>query len=758
NRMLADQAVERYLREVSHLTNANSVGRYHGALDSVFGSQRIADAARTIMFDELILPYDRLLGQQKQRSVFEFFAARASTAFEKGNPGERAVFNAWLDIIADAHDSLLAQWEDSRMVFLPLQLVLRPEQHDTQAELDALVARAVRNDFSEGNFVSYAVNEQYQYQLSRTIREAKDYHVLWTHDVRGLDDQKQPDEMAFRQVLHSYMRAMIERVRAYDRDGKMPVYILLLDQWFYEINRGRIWVSLLEDPLNYHVKLPKAYAAWEDSISQAQAQLRKAVNASTRLQADRAHLGDKWLKNVVRVQVYITNPPDATFWSRNVIHYVPLPDNMARDHRKLAFYDITEDDPYRGGALFTGAGVAEHYASLSWEDRTLVVRGPALLSLKKAARDLLLQQGMSESEIPVSLRAQSVPARYNEMIVHEPQNDQPALRALTIQNGIGFANKDVNVAKAILYTLMPPGSVIKIPDSLWDSMFWGGALCGAALRGVRVLIIAPAERNSPVPKTAPLSRGEEMLSRILTARQILAHHIASTGGQLRIGLYSPSFEVTNIPAKLQAVQETFEKNVWLRDLFGFPASVYKDLADLSNASRNLSMKSSSPAREFEYDPIPKLHLKANFLASAEAWKLMTRPEWGAFSWEYVQQRIAQVQTRRAAVGSFEDIAEPFIDVGGPVVKDWLSKLPADERARVMFYTVMGSQNQNYRSMVVDGEIGFVVSGWPSVIPYLDLISLIGQSKWVDTQEELHALLPPHDTRAWRMARWLKLTT
>ena len=50
-----------------------------------------------------------------------------------------------------------------------------------------------------------------------------------------------------------------------------------------------------------------------------------------------------------------------------------------RDHRKVVFYDISEDDPYRGEAIFTGAGIGEHYANLSWEDRSLLLRGPAAL-------------------------------------------------------------------------------------------------------------------------------------------------------------------------------------------------------------------------------------------------------------------------------------------------------------------------------------------------------------------------------------------
>lgn len=771
----ADDSVRRYLAGIAQslaggpaMSSEAIVRRYHANIDRAFPSVAVANVARGILLDEVLLPWDRLLGQIKERAVLDAFSARAQHTFARAladradiTPPQAAsaaaVFAEWLTIIAQNHDALRAQWQDSRFVFLPLQYALLPEQHDTQAELDALIEKAVAGEFTDGNFVSYAINEQYQYQLSRTIREAQDYHVLWTHDVRGFDDQKQPDEMAFRQVLHSYLQALTDRVRAYDSAGRMPVYIILLDQWFYEVNRGRLWMNLLEDPLGYRLHLPKGYSAWEDSIASAQSALRQAVAASARIQADRQRFGDAWLHSIVRVQVNITNPPDPTFWSRHVLRFVPLPDNMMRDHRKLVFYDITEADPYRGEALFTGAGVAEHYASLSWEDRTLVVRGPALLGLKTAARALLQLQGMSADKIPVPLQPHAFAADYNARIVHVPQNDQMPLRALAVQNGIGFNDKNVNVAKAILYTLMPAGSVIKIPDSLWNSMFWGGALCGAALRGARVLIIAPAMANSPVQKTTPFSRGQEFASRMLTARVALDSAITSAGGLLRIGIYAPAFQVTDIPAKLRAIKQTFEQQPWLRELFGFPPSVYASLADLTAAFGNLKM-TTSRAPEFEFDPTPKLHLKANFFASREAWTLMTRPEWGAFTWEYTQQRVAQVQSRMAAVGSFENIPEPFIDVGGAVVADWLAGLAPAVRERVVFYTIMGSQNQNYRSMVIDGEVAFVVSGWPSVIPYLDFISLVGQSRWPTGPDELAPLLPPQSARAWRLARWAKLTS
>ena len=83
-------------------------------------------------------------------------------------------------------------WETSDLVWIPLHLALRPEQMATQEQLDSLLERAVERDVSAGgNEHYYVINEQFQWELLRHIREAEDYHVLWIHDFRGVGNDKQ---------------------------------------------------------------------------------------------------------------------------------------------------------------------------------------------------------------------------------------------------------------------------------------------------------------------------------------------------------------------------------------------------------------------------------------------------------------------------------------------------------------------------------------------------------------------------------------
>ena len=79
--------------------------------------------------------------------------------------------------------------------------------------------------------------------------------------------------------------------------------------------------------------------------------------------------------NRVKVHVNITNPSDLSFRSSNLIPHLPfIPDNLLRDHRKIVFWDVTEEDPTLGGAMLTGMGIGEHYAGKTWDDRAMIIQ------------------------------------------------------------------------------------------------------------------------------------------------------------------------------------------------------------------------------------------------------------------------------------------------------------------------------------------------------------------------------------------------
>ena len=125
-------------------------------------------------------------------------------------------------------------------------------------------------------------------------------------------------------------------------------------------------------------------------------------------------------------------------------------------------------------------------------------------------------------------------------------------------------------------------------------------------------------------------------------------------------------------------------------------------------------------------------------------------------WQFARIRLAQVRRPAAAVASFEEFPDALSDVGGDALQRWYDELPADARERVVFFTVLGSANQNDRSMAIDGEAAFVIARWPLALAYLDLLSLIGQSRWIEDPAELGAFLPQHSSLKRRLAHWFKL--
>lgn len=763
-------------------TPLDEVRRFHGALDHAlslavgarvdrFGDCSdlgllVARHAREVMLEEVLLPYDRLLGRVKDpdslaglgtraRGVFLRWLHTASAVPPERIPLALQVFTEYLQVLEASRRLQHERWNDSRFVWLPLQLGLLPEQHDTQAEVDALIERMTRVPFSEGNRVWYIVNEQFPLQLSRTIHAAESYHVLWVHDIRGYDAAGNPDEMTYRHVLGAYLSALIERVRAYDDTGTFPAYMIFLDQWYYEANGSRFWLELLEHPLTHRLDLPRGFQAWEDTIAAAQAELRRAVEASHLLQAQAEQFGEKWLHDLVSVHISITNPADATFWRNDIVPLWGIPDNVMRDHRKIAFYDITETDPYRGGAIYTGGGVGEHYTTPSWEDRSLVVEGPALLTLKRAARALLLNQGIEADQIPWALQPRSLP-NGAERPSGRADIASSTVRALEVHNETGYNPKDLNALKAVLYTMMPPGAVTIVPDALWSSGFWSGLLVGHALRGGRTLIIAPAPANAPSTKMFALVRSQDVLSRIVLARTVLQDAIRAQGGLLELGVYNPVFQVTDLKGKLDAFRQTLVEHAWFRELYDLGPDV---LAAFDSLSAELTGQNERWKRllQLEDPGISKLHLKANFIASKEAWTgVLHLTEWPEVLRAFMLKRAWQIENRDRALGRLDAPMPDVIDVGQPMLDRWLAGLSAGERDRLILYLMVGSHNQNYRSMALDGEVAFLVAGASINAGLIDLVAITGQCTWVATLDEIATLFPDPGGFRLRLARWLKL--
>jgi hypothetical protein len=467
------------------------------------------------------------------------------------------------------------------------------------------------------------------------------------------------------------------------------------------------------------------------------------VDASLLLRAERTQYGERWLRGLVKVHVSVTNPADPSFRSRWILPLIGLPDDAMRDHRKIVVWDVSEDDPYRGVAMYTGAGVGEHYVGRAWEDRAMMLQGPAALSVRDEARALLESQGITEGSVPHVLRPRPKRADYDRrvraVIDSMDRWGGVATRAVELHNETGYAWKRINVAKATIFNLAAPGSVIKVPDSLWEADFLASLLAGAALRGARVLLIAPSLAAAPSRGPPQLAVMHDLLSRVLALRHTLGPAIDGAGGAYRLGIYDPDIAVDDVSARVALLREGLTASPFLRDLYAFRASTVQVL-DSAEA-----LVGAQPARPLlpvtaDSGDRAKLHFKGFLYVSREAWaRLVSGPAMAVGMEAYLTERGRQL---REGIGVEEEaMAAALQRVAAAAINPLLDTLPLGERPRWAFFLMIGSANENYRSMLMDGEAMVLVSGWTSLYAIPDLILLTGLATWIDDQAELDRRLP-----------------
>jgi hypothetical protein len=773
----------------SHLANhsvASEVVDYHRELLRAFSMAAIGmslpeggmtpsgiaatESAKQILLERVLLPYNQLLGQAKRDDTTREFGVHARGLFARWlmmnsavspdrNEACLYVFQRLLDIVEEIRAANHRTWGNSRLVWLPLQLSLVPEEHNDQEEIDSIISHAVGHAVTHGNKISYMENSQFNKALVESIGLAEEYHLLWIHDFSALNDQRQPDRYSLLTVVREYLSALRDHVARYDSTGRLPVYMIFHDQHFFEKHKSRDLLHFLQDPLARNPNLPPGPDSLAQKLAVAQRQLRDAVASSRLLQAERAQYGDRWLHRLISVHVSVTHPVDPSFRSRQILPLIGIPDDVMRDHRKAVLYDVSEDDPYRGMAMYGGMGVGEHYTGPAWEDRAMTLQGPVALTLRDEARALLESQGIRGGEVPQVLRARPKGPHYDELVKRcidsMDVSGGSATRAIQLQNETGAGLKEISVAEATLINLMSPGGVVKIPDSIWLNQFLASLLVGAGLRGVRVLVIAPAEASAP-GKGPTLWMIHDLMSRLVALQSTLAPEYARSGGFVRVGLYNPKAGVDNLRARVIALRNNLDSTPFLRTLYSFQPPVFDLLEHADTLPTGLPP--SSP------DSIvrPLLHLKGYLYISGPEWERLISGLPMAYGLaEFLVQRAKQIAGEWPSDST--DVAMQRL---AWIINLVLDSLPDSERAcprpqhcpgrHWVSFLQVGSPNQDYRSMAMDGEAATLVSRWTALYGVPDFVLITGLSSWPENQAALDELLPPPDDRLLGFLWWIHM--
>jgi hypothetical protein len=295
---------------------------------------------------------------------------------------------------------------------------------------------------------------------------------------------------------------------------------------------------------------------------------------------------------------------------------------------------------------------------------------------------------------------------------------------------------------------MPSGSLILVPDGYWNTPFWGGMLAGAALRGCKVLVIAPRPENATFSDAfLLLSRSQELFSRLIVVQNELRRELDQVGGMLKTGIYSRDSDIHSLAAA-EEVFEGFRRAPFLKEVFPFPpealAALEKELQDL----KSRGFKPTYYAKD-ALERKPKLHMKINVLASESIQDLLAQPGWEEIFRAYFRYRAEMVAREDPDVG-VKDTPKELREAFDQTLESFWWALSEEEQECSMAYLLIGSQNHNYRSMIMDAEVACVVSGAESLEGLLDFFFLSGFSVWTDDLETLGKLLPEH--KGWN--RWL----
>ena len=711
--------------------------------DEVCGNQ-LAVAAESVILERVLIPFNRRFGRNKKpyhiagyanQALREFddylnrhsrFELLANDVAESQKATAHEVLRTTLESINTVAERSRKRWKQphlfwlrqGRLVWLPLNYGLRPEQYDTQDEWNSVLTRVTGGFSTDGNRVKYLLNNQLHVELKRLIGKTDYYQITIIHDFKGRYGPNETDRIGWDVVVDGYIAAFINAIKAVDNGDRkqVPQFMIFIDENFYQDNKSRQIMSYLEEL--YDVEKP---ALKNGDIAQQVAAAHVELIKTIRDSPSFGGKPDNELRGIFKVHINVTNPFDPAFWA----------DALIRDHRKIVFRDVFEEDPLSGAAIITGQGVGEHYVGPEWEDRSVLVRGPVLLALKTAARKLFLSQGFREDEVPFYLQARNRPEMNADHHEEEHETDFTT-PTLIVMNDTGYGNKQGTVLKAVIYNLLPRDGVLYSMDSLWISDFWAGMFISAALRGAHVFPVGPAAENAPSSAVPTMFLMRETLDMMLQAKAVFREQIQESGGTIRVGLYAHNIPVDDISGRIAAFLEGIEKHSFLRVLFPFHPSVIEIL----HRSQRMDNGDRSPATS-EYKPF--LHLKAHFFGTRAALEILGRPEWVPVIEEYVKIR------RKQASDAENDGITPAIlrvrdtDKSGhnllTAFDDDLQRLPPDVRDDVILMMMIGSHNQDRRGMLLDGEILLAVFGYDSLISLIDFMFILGTAAWpVDSQE------------------------
>ena len=523
-------------------------------------------------------------------------------------------------------------------------------------------------------------------------------------------------------------------------------------------------MTLLEDPLGREVSLPPAFTDEQQHDRRLPTQTCArpcpgVAGAAGRPVDDSATGGcTTWS----RCTSTSRTRPTSRSGPRGLIPLLGMPDSLMRDHRKIAFYDLTEDDPYKGEAMFTGMGIGEHYAGATWEDRALIVQGPAALEAKAALRRLLARQGAQRTRrFPRSCaRSRSRPTTRTRRGRRDPARRKrgaiPPARAMQTHNEAGLR--------------LQAGQRREVAAHERDASRIGHHRPGLALGRPPLRIAAPRQRAARVP--GPHHR--------TGARQRAGIRVADDGARAH-AVQPPARAVARgstrgITAEGGLLQDwPVQRNRGRRrhcrphprgaHHLQHRGAVVPAIGAVPRRTRSRAGTRRPPTLEAARPPTYLVHPVDAAAAQAphegplrrNARRMERALRQAGNDDDAARGTSRSGRVRSAATGGWTSTCASFRArcgrLAGSCSTAHHATLSDDQLRKVAYYLQIGSFNMNDRSMLFDGEAAVTVSGPAALTGMLDFIMVAGLSTWVERQEQIDALLPPPSGFKRLLARW-----
>ncbi len=355
---------------------------------------------------------------------------------------------------------------------------------------------------------------------------------------------------------------------------------------------------------------------------------------------------------------------------------------------------------------------------------------------------------MAEADLPPALR-ESVGNRDLSPLGGDPRN---VARVMQVHNAPGFGVKSSSVARAMLYSLMPAGSLIIVPDPLWLSSEWAGMLVGAAMRGTDVYVVAPSILNAPSAGLPQISTTYDLMSQLLVLTQEMAPVMARAGGALHVGIFTAKEDINDVRSQISEVSAGLRRSRVAQKAFPFPAAL---VAATDSLATMLELPTYAPLAiaEDALLRLPQLHQKTQFLATRGAIdRLVQIPEWREIFLRVFATRIRQASAMRDSGGA-EVAARAYMGVGVAMVEKYRAMLESANKD--VLYLTPGSQNQDPRGMLLDGEATVVTSGVGALVALPDFYYMLARSTWITRPEQLRRFYPKVDSFQRRVGRLIR---